>query len=105
MTSGERLIEFRKHYDLTQKDIAEVFGIKSINISDVENNKQRLTQDQLPLLQERYNLNINWLLTGRGPMLLDDAPMLVQIPVYEIQASAGTDKDALSEYQLPAAEY
>ena len=105
MTTGERLIEFRKYNNLKQKDIAELFAINPVNISDIENNKQRLSQDQLPLLQERYNLNINWLLTGRGPMLLDDAPMLVQIPIFEIQASAGTHKDALTEYQLPALEY
>lgn len=68
----DRFKEFRKSFFKTQKELANVLHISNYMISEYEHGKTPLSIDKLYILADKYNLNINWLLTGKGLMILDD---------------------------------
>ncbi len=64
MTIGERLKQWRKENKYTTIDISEKTGISQSAISDYENNKKAIGSNALIALNDSYNIDINWLLTG-----------------------------------------
>lgn len=50
------LKQFRKTYNLGQSDLAELFGCKQANISNIENGVRNLTQPQLMMLIDKYGI-------------------------------------------------
>ncbi|NIU58266.1 MAG: helix-turn-helix domain-containing protein, partial [Phycisphaerae bacterium] len=65
---GERLKLWRKSVSLTGTQVAEMIGISQGSLSELENNKSLPSADTLAKLLLYTNINILWLLTGRGPM-------------------------------------
>jgi phage repressor protein C with HTH and peptisase S24 domain len=124
MKFNEKLRSTRKTLGLTQQDIADIFGIKSVNISDWENEKTMPEASRLPLLAKKLGLSISELM-GEEPGKLsrrdvyapgaptitathpDDEPRddSVYIPESRIEFSAGNGRTAqyeLVEEQEPA---
>lgn len=66
MKFNEKLRSTRKALGLTQQDIADIFGIKSVNISDWENEKTMPEASRLPLLAKKLGLSISELM-GEEP--------------------------------------
>ena len=70
-TIGERFKHFRNELlRLSQKELANELELSSQAISGIENNKNLPATQTLIKLIVKYNLNINWLLTGEDEMLI-----------------------------------
>jgi transcriptional regulator with XRE-family HTH domain len=65
----ERLKKVRQdHLRLTQQKLAEAIGVPVYRIKDIENGKIRMSPEVALLLEEKFNLDFRWLLTGEGTM-------------------------------------
>jgi transcriptional regulator with XRE-family HTH domain len=73
MTSGiaKRLKDFRIYLNFTQVDMANLLNMTQSNYSRLEKGTQDLTTKVLTILLSK-GINLNWLYTGQGNMLLDD---------------------------------
>ena len=109
MSIHQRFRDLRKFLNLTQKEMAEAFGKKDYtSIQKFENGSRAITDGVLLNLQEKFNINIEWMRTGKGSMFLNDKrnkniekvqikniidtdiPNCVTVPFYtDIEASAG----------------
>jgi transcriptional regulator with XRE-family HTH domain len=70
MTLGERLKLIRG--TTTQKAFAAELGIHENSVSNAER-RHTATQEYLLRIAEVRNINLHWLLTGRGTMRMDEA--------------------------------
>lgn len=69
---GRRLREWRKTLPLKSYELARLIKISQGSLSDIENDKSLPSADTLAKLYQHTNINIIWLLTGRGPMTRTD---------------------------------
>jgi len=65
---GKRLKEVRLACKYKQGEVAEFLGITQTAMSDYENEKRNPPRETIVKLAEFYDVNLNWLLTGEGPM-------------------------------------
>lgn len=65
---GDRLRQWRKTLPLKSYQLAKLIHISQGSLSDIENNKSLPSADTIAKLYQHSNLNILWLLTGKGPM-------------------------------------
>jgi len=86
---GKRLRLIRERMGITQADVGEKLGIQSQHVSKYERGETVPTWENLIKLTELYDVNINWLLTGKGSMFL--SPVNYSIP---------TDKNILTVRDL-----
>jgi len=86
--SGQRLKSIRKRLDRTLKQMSSLSGIPFTNISEMESGKKKPHQDYLAMLIQAFNVNANWVLTGKGQMFLQG---------YEIDDSFGTDTQRIAD--------
>lgn len=68
---GERLKQARARLDLTQKELCLRIGLPLQSLKDYEGRK-RLPGAEALCAYVRVGVHVDWLLTGEGPMLLDD---------------------------------
>ncbi|WP_368260665.1 helix-turn-helix domain-containing protein [Eubacterium callanderi] len=71
---NDKVKELRKHLNLTQKEFGERIGLKPNSISDIENEKNSLTDIVLKSICKEFNVNEEWLRTGKGEMFVDVLP-------------------------------
>lgn len=71
MSTGERLQKARKALHVTQVEFGETLGITQSAISAVESGKVKLTDRLAQSIQSNYNINVEWLRTGEGEMLVE----------------------------------
>lgn len=68
---GRRLKQFRTDFlILNQKTFCMRLKIAYTTYNQYENGGRRLPQELLAKLNSAFNLNINWLLNGEGPMIV-----------------------------------
>ncbi len=72
---GQRLREWRKTLHLKSFELAKLIHISQGSLSDIENNKSLPSADTVTKLYQHTNINIIWLLTGKGPMNRERAEM------------------------------
>jgi transcriptional regulator with XRE-family HTH domain len=72
-----RLLELRKKLKLSQKVLSEETGISQANYSKYEKGVIDPSYSFMNILIEKFNVNSNWLFTGKGKMFLDreDCPV------------------------------
>lgn len=70
-----RLKKLRKSLNMTQKEFGEKIGLTNASISDIEKGKTILTERNLNLICEKYNVNKEWLETGSGEMFRPVLPV------------------------------
>jgi len=70
---GLRLKEVRKSLNLTQEKLKEETGLSIGFISGIETGKKRPSSILLFYLAHRYNVNINYLLTGKGDRIFKES--------------------------------
>lgn len=78
MTQGERVKEVRKSLSLTLEKFGEKIGMKKSSISQVENNKNALTEQVAKAICREYHVDYVWLTTGEGEMFLDSEVTTVE---------------------------
>ncbi len=69
---GRRMKHLRAHLGLSQVEIAKNLSISVRQWSGCECGDYLLNVDFLILLSTYYQVSIDWLLTGKGNMLMDD---------------------------------
>jgi len=67
-----RFSKFRDKFQLSQVEVAKILETKQPNISKIEKGERPLTFSMLRVLRKKYNLNINWYITGQGTMLSEE---------------------------------
>lgn len=72
MTQGQRIKEIRQALSLSQEDFGEIFKIQKQMVSSLEKDKLKLNNEKLVKLLNDYNVNINYLLSGKGDMFLNN---------------------------------
>lgn len=65
---GSRLRQWRKSLPLKSFELAKLIRISPGSLSDIENNKSLPSADTIAKLYQHTDLNIIWLLTGKGPV-------------------------------------
>lgn len=65
---GDRLRQWRKSIPMKSYELAKLIHISQGSLSDIENNKSLPSADTLAKIYQSTNINIIWLLTGKGPM-------------------------------------
>ncbi len=69
MTVGKRLKAWRKYSLLKLVELSKKIRVSQGSLSDLENDKSLPSATTLANLCLYSNINIYWLLTGRGPMI------------------------------------
>ena len=72
-TPNNRVKQIRKKLNLSQKQFGEKIGLKANSISDIENEKNALTNQNIKLICSVFNISYDWLLYGTGEMQGDTA--------------------------------
>jgi len=65
---GERLKALRSKLSVTQKKFANLLNCSQAKISDYESGKLSVSNKDLSIIANTYNVNLNWLITGEGEM-------------------------------------
>jgi transcriptional regulator with XRE-family HTH domain len=66
---GTRLRQWRKTLPLKSFELAKLIKISQGSLSDIENNKSLPSADTIAKLYQYSDLNIIWLLLGKGSMI------------------------------------
>jgi phage repressor protein C with HTH and peptisase S24 domain len=74
METSDRLKVFRETIGATQGDFARLLGVAPSFISGIERNVKNLSRDLIERLLKNYDINVNWLLTGKGEMFSNQQP-------------------------------
>ena len=91
MGLGERLKLVRERLGMTQKEFAEFLGVGIASVQRYEREERIPSGEFLKLLLDKFNININWLLTGEGSMFVNPPQ---KEPVKETPPNqAGIDKE------------
>ncbi|WP_418186524.1 helix-turn-helix domain-containing protein [Aliarcobacter lanthieri] len=67
---GERFDFALKELKITNKEIAESFNISSQNVSNLKKNDR--LNDLISQIATKYNINLNWLVTGKGNYIISN---------------------------------
>jgi transcriptional regulator with XRE-family HTH domain len=81
-SSGERVILFRNDKNLSQQELADSIGVSRGYIGDIERNRSEPSSNFLTLLASKFNVSVDWLLTGRGEMHRTDTTPNLQREKY-----------------------
>lgn len=71
---GDRLREWRRSIPLKSYELAKLISISQGSLSDIENNKSLPSADTISKIYLNTNINIIWLLTGKGAMKKGSLP-------------------------------
>lgn len=75
MTDYQRLSNYFKYKNYSQKEVGELFGVSRQAINGILTGKDNLTLNFLKKVSEKFSdLNIDWVLNGRGEMIINQTP-------------------------------
>lgn len=98
---GERLKLIRKSLGMTQEQLAQRLGVGKAALSMIETGKTGLSSRNRHILVQEFNVNLDWIDTGRGRMFdvepamqpflrrTDSSLPMQSVPLYSIEGSAG----------------
>ena len=69
----------RKKFNITAKELSNKIGIPYRTIVNYENSTRKISSDFIESLVIHLGINANWLLTGKGNMLLTDEKKRIEI--------------------------
>lgn len=87
MLIHERFKELRKYLKMTQTEFGEQLGKTMRTIQEYERANRAITDGVLLNLQEKFNVNIEWMRTGQGSMFLEDNEKKADSGVVSIASS------------------
>lgn len=65
---NDRVKTLRKHFNLTQGQLADKLGITDSSVSRIEKGESALTEGNIKLLCSQFDVNEEWLRYGKGDM-------------------------------------
>lgn len=72
LETANRLKKLRNILKLSVDKMAEELDTNNYKIRDCENKKQKISNDLLEKIGIVYNVNLNWLITGKGEMFIKE---------------------------------
>lgn len=93
---GKRLKEVRSILNLSQREIFKNLGLKNQQTyGNYETETSEIPNKVLEIFAEQYDVNLNWLLTGKGEMFsgTTESSDCLSIPILPMRASAGYGKE------------
>lgn len=69
----DRIKKIRKELDLTQQGFADRIGIKRNTVASYETGKSNLSDGAVALICREFNVNEEWLRTGKGDMFIEQS--------------------------------
>ena len=97
MTPGERVKVVRKELGLTLVEFGNRIGLKNNSVSQIENNKNALTEKTLKSICREFNVSIAWLKEGKGDMFTDLPETILDQLVEEYHLD-DFDKELIKKY-------
>ncbi len=79
MTVGNRLKILRHNLNLTAKNLADLLDIPIRTIGGYERNENPPGEKFLIKLIEKFNVNVNWILTGHGSIFVQQSDNIIEI--------------------------
>ncbi len=77
MNFGERVVKARETLGFKQSEFAKRIELAAQSLARYEKNKVKPSVDFITKLTNMFNINSNWLLTGKGNMLLNEKSLPV----------------------------
>ncbi|PHQ92623.1 MAG: hypothetical protein COB42_00425 [Sulfurimonas sp.] len=71
MEIGSRISSAFTLKGIKSKELAEVFAISKQYVSNIK--KADKMNDTISRMADHYNINLNWLVSGKGDMFIDDS--------------------------------
>lgn len=93
---GARLRELRRKLGDPERDVfAEQLGVSKNTLASYERGETEPTASILDAYRQSFGANVMWMVTGQGEMFSESATVtdgvdMVEIPLYDVQAAAGT---------------
>ncbi|MEL7219830.1 MAG: hypothetical protein AAGJ93_00845 [Bacteroidota bacterium] len=69
---AERIKAFRKHIGLSVSELSDLLDKGTPAIYAIEQGRVFPQLDDLAILQSQHGLNLNWIISGKGNMVLDE---------------------------------
>lgn len=99
----ENIRSLAKELNLTNAEFADKIGEKPSRLTDVLNGKQRPPFDMVEKILESFNVDANWLITGRRNNSIYNESFFSNdfalIPFYDVEISAGFGRDGDDAYE------
>ena len=96
---GKRIRKFRKAKGMNVQEFATLIGVSQGTLSDIENENAVPSGITLALLARKTDINIMWLLTGKGQMFAEGDVRIVELGG-QIAREAAEKYDAEEDYVL-----
>ena len=89
---NKRIKELRITLNLTQEELAQAMGLSKSGISNIECGNRKVNDKHIRMLNMTYNVNPEWLRTGKGDMFLpvDNSPLATIQKQYNLSDKAST---------------
>jgi transcriptional regulator with XRE-family HTH domain len=82
---GSRIKLLRKSLGLSQKDISEKAEINRVYLNRIESGKYNPSFNTIYHILKKFNVSVDWLLTGKGQMfLIDDDNIINRLKDYHL---------------------
>lgn len=81
-----RIKIIRNQLGLTQKEFAEKLGMQQGSYSDIEREKNSVSSAVKILIEQIYNVNLEWFETGKGEPFMKTKKEYLQIMHAKLQA-------------------
>lgn len=72
MTVGGRIRQVRKSLNLTLEKFGQQIGLKKNSLSQLENNVNAVTEQNIKSICREFGVDYIWLTTGKGEMFIED---------------------------------
>ena len=69
---NERIKKLRNNLNLTMKKFGENLGVSESAVSRMESGQYKITETLVKLIIKHFNVNEEWLKTGKGEMYITD---------------------------------
>lgn len=93
-----RLKILRKSLNLTQNNFGKQIGLKGNSVSEIEKGKKNLTDRNISIICKEFNVNEEWLRTGKGEMINHDEESELAYLLGSFAASENNAKKKLVKY-------
>ena len=89
---NNRIKELRIALNLTQEELASAIGLSKSGISALEYGTRKVNDKHIRMLNMTYNVNPEWLRTGKGNMFLpvDNSPLAAIQKQYNLSDKTST---------------